>query len=126
MKGPELKIEFCAYYNNKKEKFDEGGLYPFLEYCQSSKPKDVVVRVDYDMDFDEIDIYCESLAIRNLSYEKIEQQAEEFNHSIKREFCFLFTHGLVHLLGLDHKTKEDEEKFNNIVYDVINAEKIYR
>ena len=56
----------------------------------------------------------------------IEQQAEEFNHSIKREFCFLFTHGLVHLLGLDHKTKEDEEKFNNIVYDVINAEKIYR
>lgn len=72
MKGPELKIEFCAYYNDKKEKFDEGGLYPFLEYCQSSKPKDVVVRVDYDMDFDEIDIYCESLAISHLSYEKID------------------------------------------------------
>lgn len=72
MKGPELKIEFCAYYNNKKEKFDEGGLYPFLEYCQLSKPKDVVVRVDYGMGFDEIDIYCESLAISNLSYEKID------------------------------------------------------
>ena len=70
MKGPELKIEFCAYYNDKKEKFDEGGLYPFLEYCQSSKPKDVVVRVDYDMDFDEIDIYCESLAISHIKYEK--------------------------------------------------------
>lgn len=74
MKGPELKIEFCAYYNNKKEKFDEGGLYPFLEYCQSSKPKDVVVRIDYDMDFDEIDIYCESLAISNLSYKKIDDR----------------------------------------------------
>ena len=74
MKGPELKIEFRAYYNDKKEKFDEGGLYPFLEYCQSSKPKDVVVRIDYDMDFDEIDIYCESLAIRNLSYEKIDDR----------------------------------------------------
>lgn len=61
-----------------------------------------------------------------LSYEKIAEQAEEFNHSLKREFCFLFTHGLVHLLGLDHKTPEDEEKFNNIVYEVINAEKIYR
>ena len=72
MKGPELQIEFCAYYNDKKEKFDEGGLYPFLEYCQSSKPKDVVVRVDYEMGFDEIDIYCESLAISNLSYEKID------------------------------------------------------
>ncbi len=74
MKGPELKIEFRAYYNDKKEKFDEGGLYPFLEYCQSSKPKDVVVRIDYDMDFDEIDIYCESLAISNLSYEKIDDR----------------------------------------------------
>ena len=72
MKGPELQIEFCAYYNDKKEKFDEGGLYPFLEYCQLSKPKDVVVRVDYEMGFDEIDIYCESLAISNLSYEKID------------------------------------------------------
>lgn len=72
MKGPELKIEFCAYYNDKKEKFVEGGLYPFLEYCQSSKPKNVVVRVDYGVSFDEIDIYCESLAISNLSYEKID------------------------------------------------------
>lgn len=72
MKGPELQIEFCAYYNDKKEKFDEGGLYPFLEYCQSSKPKDVVVRVDYEMGFDEIDVYCESLAISKLSYEKID------------------------------------------------------
>lgn len=74
MKGPELKIEFCAYYNDKKEKFDEGGLYPFLEYCQSSKPKDVVVRVDYEMGFDEIDVYCESLAISKLSYEKTDDR----------------------------------------------------
>lgn len=74
MKGPELQIEFCAYYNDKKEKFDEGGLYPFLEYCQSSKPKDVVVRVDYEMGFDEIDVYCESLAISKLSYEKTDDR----------------------------------------------------
>lgn len=72
MKGPELKIEFCAYYNDKKEKFDEGGVYPFLEYCQQSKPKDVIVRIDYEMGFDEIDVYCESLGISNLSYEKID------------------------------------------------------
>lgn len=72
MKGPELKIEFCAYYNDKKEKFDEGGIYPFLEYCQQSKPKDVIVRIDYEMGFDEIDVYCESLGISNLSYEKVD------------------------------------------------------
>lgn len=78
MNGPELEIEFSAYYNEKKEKFDEGGLYPFLEYCQSSKPKDVVVRVDYDMAFDEIDVYCESLGISKLSYEKTDGPGSNF------------------------------------------------
>ena len=32
-----------------------------------------------------------------------------YNNSIKREICFLFVHGLLHLLGYDHMTKEDEE-----------------
>ena len=72
MKGPELEIEFSAYYNEKKEKFDEDGLYPFLEYCQQSKPKDVMVRIDYDSPFEEDDVYCESLGISKLSYEKID------------------------------------------------------
>ena len=36
-------------------------------------------------------------------------QAEEYGHSIRREACFLFCHGLLHLMGYDHMTKEDEE-----------------
>ena len=78
MKGPELEIEFSAYYNEKKEKFDEGGLYPFLEYCQQSKPKDVMVRIDYDSPFEEIDVYCESLGISKLSYEKADGHNSNF------------------------------------------------
>lgn len=78
MKGPELEIEFSAYYNERKEKFDEGGLYPFLEYCQQSKPKDVMVRIDYDSPFEEIDVYCESLGISKLSYEKTDGHGSNF------------------------------------------------
>lgn len=44
-----------------------------------------------------------------ISYDKAIEQAKEYGHGEKREFCFLFVHGLLHLLGYDHMTKEDEE-----------------
>ncbi len=43
-----------------------------------------------------------------ISYEKAEEQAKEYSHSLLREMSFLFTHGMLHLLGYDHMKKEDE------------------
>lgn len=40
--------------------------------------------------------------------EKIYEQAKLYEHSLKREFCFLFVHGLLHCLGYDHMNKEQE------------------
>lgn len=37
------------------------------------------------------------------------RQAKEIGNSSSRELLFLFTHGLLHLLGYDHMKKEDEE-----------------
>lgn len=37
------------------------------------------------------------------------QQAQEYHHTFEREMKFLFVHGLLHLLGYDHMTKEDEK-----------------
>ncbi len=36
------------------------------------------------------------------------RQATEIGNSLERELSFLFTHGLLHLLGYDHMTPEDE------------------
>jgi probable rRNA maturation factor len=44
-----------------------------------------------------------------ISFDHAKAQAEEYGHSLDREMCFLFTHGLLHLLGYDHM-QEDEEK----------------
>ena len=45
-----------------------------------------------------------------ISAEKAVSQAEEYGHSVLREFCFLTVHSTLHLLGLDHERSEDEEK----------------
>ena len=43
-----------------------------------------------------------------LSVPMIYKQAEEYNHSVRREYAFLITHSMLHLLGYDHM--EDEER----------------
>ncbi len=41
--------------------------------------------------------------------EVAKRQASEYGNTLNRELRFLFVHGLLHLLGYDHMTKEDEE-----------------
>lgn len=37
-----------------------------------------------------------------LSFEKAQEQAEEFGHSLDREVAYLTAHSMLHLLGYDH------------------------
>ncbi len=36
-------------------------------------------------------------------------QAKEYGHSLKREKSYLFVHGLLHLMGFDHKADADKK-----------------
>ena len=42
-----------------------------------------------------------------ISVDKVFAQAEEYGHSVTREFCFLVAHSMLHLLGYDHMTSEE-------------------
>ena len=44
-----------------------------------------------------------------ICYDKVLEQAEEYGHSILREFAFLLTHSMLHLCGYDHM-EPDEAK----------------
>ena len=51
----------------------------------------------FDLDTDEL-----LLGDIMISVDKVFAQAEEYGHSVTREFCFLVAHSMLHLLGYDH------------------------
>lgn len=42
-----------------------------------------------------------------ISVDHVYAQAEEYGHSVTREFAFLVAHSIMHLLGYDHMEKEE-------------------
>lgn len=42
-----------------------------------------------------------------ISKEKVIEQAEEYGHTIKREYAFLIAHSMLHLLGYDHMEEQE-------------------
>ncbi len=55
-----------------------------------------------------------------ISLEKTLSQSLEYGHSFDRELCFLTVHGLLHLLGYDHMTKEDEKVMFSLQDKILN------
>lgn len=44
-----------------------------------------------------------------ISTNKIIEQARDYGHSRQRELAYLYTHGILHLLGYDHKTSSEKK-----------------
>ena len=76
-----------------------------LEYRQKDAPTDVLSFPLFDEDGNLDD---EELGDIVISLERAKAQAEEYNHSLKREVAFLTAHSMLHLLGYDHENGEQE------------------
>lgn len=57
---------------------------------------------------------------------RMEEQAISYGHSPKRELSFLVVHGLLHLLGYDHMTHEEESIMFAKQELILNATNIKR
>lgn len=61
-----------------------------------------------------------------ISIDKCEEQRIEYNHSFERELGFLFVHGLLHTLGYDHQTEEQEQEMNSLQERILQKAKLFR
>ena len=76
-----------------------------LEYRGKDAPTDVLSFPLFD---EEGNLDEEELGDIVISLERALAQAEEYNHSLKREVAFLTAHSMLHLLGYDHENGEQE------------------
>ena len=44
-----------------------------------------------------------------ISIDKVKEQAVDYGHSVEREFYYVLSHGMLHLLGFDHIEEEDKK-----------------
>lgn len=80
------------------------------EYRNKDKATDVISFANIDsIDYDFLDGTI-NLGDIFINVDKVFSQAKKYKHSVKREFVFLFVHGLLHLFGYDHMNKKDEKK----------------
>ena len=92
---------------------DEGIHQVNLEMREVDNPTDVLSfpLFDFEGETDEppVDEIMSNLGDIVISLEKAKEQAEEYGHSFEREVAFLCVHSMLHLLGYDHETSEEDE-----------------
>lgn len=101
---------------------DDEGIHEMnRKFRDTDKPTDVLSfpNLDYDRpgDFSKAeemfaDCFEPDSGVLNLgdiviSAERVRAQAEEYGHSLKREFAFLVAHSMLHLCGYDHMEPDE-------------------
>lgn len=61
-----------------------------------------------------------------ISKDKVLEQAEEFGHSVKREYAFLIAHSMLHLFGYDHMDDDERAVMEEKQREILDQLKIWR
>lgn len=78
------------------------------EYRGKDKPTDVLSFPMLEFDTPDVMTLLGDIII---SVDTATKQAEEYGNTLERELCFLSVHSSLHLLGYDHETSEEDERY---------------
>ncbi|MBR1630105.1 MAG: rRNA maturation RNase YbeY [Lachnospiraceae bacterium] len=81
--------------------------FPMLAFSLDEQGERRVLEESKDFDPDSGELMLGDIV---LCIPKVLAQAEEYGHSIKREYAFLLAHSMLHLLGYDHIESEEREE----------------
>lgn len=90
------------------------------EYRNKDAPTDVISFAYHETEDFNIGPY-DTLGDIIISLERVEEQASEYNHSFEREFYYVLTHGILHILGYDHIDEEDKKIMRKREEDILSS-----
>lgn len=97
--------------------------FPMIEYAY---PSDFTVLEADDMSSFDPDTGELILGDIVISVDKVIEQAEKYNHGIKREYAFLIAHSMLHLFGYDHMDEVERENMEFKQDEILNRLNITR
>ncbi len=97
--------------------------FPMIEYAY---PADFTVLESDSMDNFDPDTGELMLGDIVISVDKVIEQAEKYNHGVKREYAFLIAHSMLHLFGYDHMDELERETMENRQEEILQRLNITR
>jgi len=91
--------------------------FPMIEYAY---PSDFTVLEADGMSCFEPDTGELILGDIVISVDKVLEQAEKYNHDVKREYAFLIAHSMLHLFGYDHMDEVERENMELRQDEILN------
>ncbi len=91
--------------------------FPMIEYAY---PSDFTVLEGDSMDNFDPDSGELILGDIVISVDKVMEQAEKYNHEVKREYAFLIAHSMLHLFGYDHMDEVERENMEIRQDEILN------
>ncbi len=99
--------------------------FPMLDFC---KPADYSMLEDLTDGSDVVNPQTLEVILGDivLCLPRVLSQAEDYGHSVKREYAFLICHSMLHLLGYDHMNEDEARVMESHQVSILDALNIKR